>query len=403
MNIVEKIFNLFSHCFKHFHQTKFLVFSGASFMSAFACYWLFLRIKRSGRRIPFASWLFLNADKSDSNALQVGGIPFSLVSLFSLGLLSYLFPYLIYGDQGRILHYAAYSWLGILFYGYMDDRYEIRPIVKLSSQLLLVSIFCLLASNVVMPENSALAFVIMVAFGTVILNGTNLIDGLDSLSFKISAVIYLGYVTLSAYILCLPALLVATSCFCIMLAFYCFNREPSKIHLGEVGVSCLGFSYIVLSTMVYAEFRKANPAPYAFTKALTPVVLVMVEVGVSFFRRMLTGKSPFRGDRLHVHHILTKTHGFTASNASTIIAASYLVFMVLSFYVMDILKSVASFMLLVILTTGWQFLLGRRHWFRGRFQLNILEALLVKEEVKIIPSNSLSEFRIIINEERDKQ
>lgn len=396
MKLATRLYDLFHHCFQQFHQTKFLAFCLLVFCSSFFCYWVLLNLKQSGRRVPFGKFLFVNADKSLTNALQIGGLPFSIISLFSIGLLFYWFPYLINENQGKILHYATYSWIGILFYGYLDDHYEIRPIVKLSFQLFLVSVFCLNTAKVVLPTDSAIAFLIMSFFSLAVLNGTNLIDGIDTLSIKVSAVIYLSFILLSANIMSLPTLFVATSCFFIMASFYFFNREPSRIHLGEVGVSCLGFSYIVLAVLIYEGYSKFNPPIYSLSKALVPVVIVLVEVGLSFVRRILAGKSPFRGDRLHLHHILQSVHQFSASATASILAGAYLLFVSFAFFLMDPFSSIVSFLALLALCLSWSVLIGRKHWFSGEIQLNIFDALLVKEDVRIIPSNSLSEFRIVL-------
>jgi UDP-N-acetylmuramyl pentapeptide phosphotransferase/UDP-N-acetylglucosamine-1-phosphate transferase len=394
MSTFTKLPELFYHCFQQFHQTKFLAYCLAIFMSSLMSYWLLLICNRSRRSFFLGKFVLLSAEKSDSNALQVGGIPFSIISLLSIGMLFFWFPYLINHEQARILHFSFYSWVGIFAYGYLDDRFEIRPIVKLISQLFLVSIFCLNAANVVAPTNSAIIFLIMTFTATAVLNGTNLIDGLDTLSYKVSAVIYLAFILLAANIISLPALFVASSCFFIMSGFYFFNREPSSVHLGEVGVSCIGFSYVVLATLIYQGYSRFNPPIYAFSKALLPLVIILVEVGVSFSRRMLNGKSPFRGDKLHLHHILHGIHKFSASTSSSIIAGSYFCFLMIAFYVMDPFSSITAVTVLIFLSVGWSFLLGHRYWFQGKIEMKFFEAMLVKEEVRIIPSNTLSEFRI---------
>jgi UDP-GlcNAc:undecaprenyl-phosphate GlcNAc-1-phosphate transferase len=344
----------------------------------------------------------VTADKSENDALQVGGLPLWFFSLISLGTVFVRYPYLLSPGHQPILIAAGFSWIGVFLYGSLDDRFEIRPVVKLTAQLFLASVVCLTAATVISPTNSAIIFIIMTFFSAVILNGANLIDGLDTLSFKVSAVIYFGYLLLAANIACLSALFLTAACFFIMCGFYFFNREPSVIHLGEVGVSCLGFSYIILSLLIYDGYSKLNPPLYALTKALLPVVILLVEVGVSFLRRLFAGKSPFQGDKLHVHHILHRRYGFSASTASSLIAGSYLLFLSISCYLMEPLTSLISFIFLTLFWTVWSFAVGASSWFRGQIRINFLEAFLVKEEVKILPASSLRNFRIIVNEQKDK-
>ncbi len=402
MALLFKIPVLFAHCFEQFTQARFIVFCASVFFGSVIFNWMLLHFRRSSRSFSLGRLLVVTADKSENDALQVGGLPLWFVSLLSLGTVFIMYPYLLDPGQRPILIAAGFSWIGVFIYGSLDDRFEIRPVVKLTAQLLLASVVCLTAATVISPTNSAVIFIVMTFFSAAILNGANLIDGLDTLSFKVSAVIYFGYLLLAANIACLPALFLTVTCFFIMCGFYFFNREPSVIHLGEVGVSCLGLSYIILSILIFDGYSKLNPPLYALTKALLPVVILLVEVGVSFLRRLLAGKSPFRGDKLHVHHILHRRYGFSASAASSLIAGSYLIFLSLSCYLMEPYTSLIAFLSLAVCSIAWSFAVGASSWFRGQIRINIVDAFLVKEEVKILPASSLRSFRIVVTEQKEK-
>lgn len=400
MYFADKLILLFSTCFQQFHQTKFVAYCLIIFCSSLTFYYLLLAINKSEMKfvsLKLRKFFFISAHKSESNAIQVGGIPFALLSMLSTFILFSWFPYLIDQDQSKILFYALFSWIGILIYGYIDDYFEIRPIVKLFSQFILASIFCINSATILFPLHSAYAFVVMLLLAVGVLNGTNLMDGLDTLSYKISSVIYFSFIVLSAPVLNLPAFFIAVSCFFIMSGFYFFNREPSKIHLGEVGVSCLGFSYIILSVLTLNSYKNYNPFLLASSKALLPLVFPLVEITISFIRRILNGKSPFKGDKLHVHHILHEVFNFSASHSSSIIAASYFIMITLSLMLMDPFTSIVSFIVLIVLSFSWSLLLGYKHWFKNQVRISIFNSLLVKKDVNIISSNALSDFRIVID------
>ncbi len=376
-----------------------MIFCFGIFILSVFSYQTLLIIKNRGKHylpVIVQKHFFLNALKSNSNALQMGGIPFAFLAIISITGLFVWFPYLLNSDQRHILKLASISWMGILLYGYLDDHYEIRPIVKLSFQLIIVSIFSLGSANTVFPENSALAFVIMSFFGVALLNGANLIDGLDTLSFKVSSVIYLGFIVLAAPIMNLPTLFIASACFFSLLGFYIYNRYPSKIHLGEIGGSCIGFSYFVLATLIFYGYRQFNPPLSALTKALIPCSLPIIELAVSFLRRIIKGKSPFKGDKLHVHHLLHDVFDLSVSLTATIVAGVYLLFMIFSFWLMDVYSSLMAFIILNLLILAWYLLIGYRRWFTGEITINLFEGLLVKKEVRIISSDTLAEFDIVI-------
>jgi hypothetical protein len=46
----------------------------------------------------------------------------------------------------------------------------------------------------------------------------------------------------------------------------------------------------------------------------------LCELGISFLRRIYTKKSPFRGDKLHLHNILKSKYKFSASKTSSCMA-----------------------------------------------------------------------------------
>lgn len=408
MDIFEKLYFFFHHIFNQFHHKKFIAYCASIFLSSVAFYAILILIKRSKNKFiskTLCRFIFINADKSDSNALQIGGLVFSLVSMIAITLLFNWFPYLLNAHQWKILELAYSSWIGILIYGYVDDRFEIRPIVKLTMQMGIIFVFCLRVSNVVYHENSALAFAVMVFFASAVVNGSNLIDGLDTLSYKVSSVIYFCFIILSAPVMNLPALFIAITCFFNMTGFYFFNREPSKIHLGEIGASSLGFSYVILSVLIFDSYENLNPVLNSVTKAIFPCSILIVELGVSFLRRLLNNKSPFKGDKLHLHHILHEIKGFSASNSASILAAVYLLLTMLCLIVMDPFSSIVSFILLILLTCAWYYFLGHKYWFSTEMRLNfnIFQKLLVKKEVRVIPSSALSDFRIIINKEAEEK
>ncbi len=402
MLILNHLTGLIENVFQQFNQKKLLIYCCSIFLASFGSYFCILFLNGSGSRfvpVKFRRFLFINADKSETGALQVGGIVFSLVSMLSITMLFSWFPYLISNHQFKIISCAFQSWVGILIYGYLDDCFEIRPIVKLSLQLGVIFLFCLRVSNVIFPEHSALAFVVLIFLSVAIINGSNLLDGLDTLTFKFSTVIYLSFILIAAPINNITAFFIGLTCICNMTGFYFFNRDPSKIHLGEIGVSSLGLSYVVLSVLIFDSYKGTRPLIEASSLAVIPCVLPIVELGVSFLRRFFNNKSPLRGDKLHNHHILNIKKGLSPSLSSTILAGLYLVGIVLTLIIVNNFNSVVGIFFLTFFTLSYYLIIGGKYWFGQEFKLNlnILQKFLVKKEVKVMPSNAMTDFKIVIN------
>ncbi len=343
--------------------------------------------------------IFLNAEKSEAGALQVGGLVFSLVMMVAIYMIFVFFPELLTNHQAKILEVASHSWIGILIYGYLDDMMELRPIVKLSLQLGAVFIFCLRVSNIIYPEHSALAFVILTVISSVIINGSNLLDGLDTLTYKVSSVIFFIFIVLATLHQNMTVLFLSVVFFMNMSGFYFYNKEPSRVHMGETGVGSLGFSYVVLGTLLFENSRQSEDILVALAQCLIPSVLPIIELGSSFLRRILNNKSPLKGDKLHIHHILHLKSGFSASTSSSIIAATYLLFFAITYLLVGPAFPFSSIFIMVGITLCWYLGVGYRIWFNKSFTFDLIhiQGFLLKKKVRIIPSNILSDFKIIVN------
>lgn len=80
------------------------------------------------------------------------------------------------------------------------------------------------------------------------------------------------------------------------LGFLLFNWYPSKILPGFSASSILGFMIAVLSILSGAKLATA----------LLVLLIPSIDFFYTFFRRILSGRSPFYGDQKHLHHLLSK-------------------------------------------------------------------------------------------------
>lgn len=78
--------------------------------------------------------------------------------------------------------------------------------------------------------------------------------------------------------------------------FLAFNWFPSKIFPGFSGSTIMGFLLATLSILSGAKLATA----------LLVMLIPSVDFFYTFFRRILEGRTPFRGDQKHLHHLLLK-------------------------------------------------------------------------------------------------
>jgi UDP-GlcNAc:undecaprenyl-phosphate GlcNAc-1-phosphate transferase len=211
----------------------------------------------------------------------------------------------------------------ILFFGIIDDIFELRAKWKLLAQLPAVAIA--LSGGIVQTHlpffgfDAAPAWIIypvsaIFLLGTI--NAINLFDGLDGLAGG-CVLLSLGAIALLAFqVEGFGLALMALALMGALLGFLNFNTHPARIFLGDAGSQGLGFSLAVFAIMLAENVHTAlNP-----TIPFMILGLPLLDTCWVFFRRVSEGRSPFAADKQHLHHLLL-SGGFSHSQAVSIIYA----------------------------------------------------------------------------------
>ncbi len=145
-----------------------------------------------------------------------------------------------------------------------------------------------------LPYGFAVAFTMFGVAGFT--NALNLIDGIDGLSSTISIIIllffaFIGFTYEDEFMMALSTLSIAT-----LIGFLLLNWNPAKIFMGDSGSLTLGYIISILAIMS-TEYIHPVAVIYLAAIPILDTLIVMV-------RRMRNGKSPFRPDKTHLHHIL---------------------------------------------------------------------------------------------------
>lgn len=346
--------------------------------------------------------VYVPARKSTSNAVQLGGLPLSMSII--VGLFYFYTHDHFLSTFSELDHYGIKYWFlsaGIVMaYGYLDDKFELRPIVKLSLQILSIALFAVLESRVLFPKWGALAFVVSCFWGLGVLNGSNLLDGLDTLTIKLGTVTLLSYGVIALNFQIAPVIFGVGIGLSALASFYLFNKEPAKIHLGEIGGSFVGLFTLLLSSFIFTHMSQRGYAPLSsLSMALFPLSLPMSELGVSFLRRLYNKRSPFSGDKYHLHHILRNYYGLSPSRASSFFALGYAATMIISFSITHYFGPLIGIFSLVTLMVCSYIRVGYKHW-QGDDHIDLNPAslfdYLLKKDVGVINSMAVDDFEIEI-------
>ncbi len=348
---------------------------------------------------------YISARKSSTDAMQFGGLPLA-IGLIMVWILFGRFGASLFSQDSSfstIFFHAIIPGTLITIYGYFDDKFELRPIIKLLTQFIVVTVYALFTSRTLYPEFSSVSFLIVSFFGLGVINGKNLLDGLDTLTIKLSLVSYMHFVILGLFFHIPTVTAVALISVAPLFAFYFFNREPAKIHLGEIGGTFIGLSLIVLSSLLHRGIIVAHSATMAQATlfALIPLSLPMAELSISFLRRMVNGRSPFSGDKFHVHHILRNYWKWSASKVATVMALVYLCITVISLACSFLIHPLGGYIAKVLLLGGAYFYVGRKYWFGKNkldFSAKSLFHFIRKKDVMILETAIIDEFKISLVE-----
>ena len=255
------------------------------------------------------------------------------------------------------LKYIIAALLILFFIGIKDDILIVDPRKKLVSQILSASIISILGDIRITNFHqlfgigeisylySILLTILVVVF---IINGINLIDGIDGLAsgIGITAALFFGiwfwhshYISYSTMSFALAGSLIA---------FFRFNvfGKDHKIFLGDTGsliigliISVFAIRFLEYDLRIQGSWHIESAPAVVFGVLIIPLFDTMRIILI----RLIQGKSPFSPDRQHVHHRLLelrKSH----LQATMILIGFNVFFIVLSL----LLQSIGTLKLVIL-------------------------------------------------------
>lgn len=210
----------------------------------------------------------------------------------------------------------------IIIVGLLDDRFDIRPVIKLSGQIIAATF---LVSSGLIVERITLPFVGMIDLGPLsvlitilwvvgITNAINLIDGLDGLATGVSTIaltsmLIMAIVDGQVFVTYLAIVVIGAN-----LGFLYHNFYPAKIYMGDTGSNFLGYMIAVISML--GLFK--NIAILGF---VIPILILAVPIFDTLFaiiRRASNKQQIMQADNKHIHYQLIRA-GFSHRQSVIII------------------------------------------------------------------------------------
>lgn len=202
------------------------------------------------------------------------------------------------------------AWL-LVVVGVVDDRFDLPPSVRLLAQAVAAMVAVFAAGTVVQSLGEPLFFPLSLGFLgppftllliMTVVNGFNLIDGIDGLAGGVALVSLAALGLLAASTEMLGAIgLLATA----VAGFLAFNlplrrTRPVRVFMGDAGSTALGF----LIACICIALSQGPGAAFAPVTGLWLVAVPLYELLAAVWRRVRDGESPWAPDDRHLHHAL---------------------------------------------------------------------------------------------------
>jgi UDP-GlcNAc:undecaprenyl-phosphate GlcNAc-1-phosphate transferase len=200
----------------------------------------------------------------------------------------------------------------VTLFGLWDDRYGMRPLVKLGGQALATLILITAGIQVTLFSNPVFNVILTFLWVLGISNALNLLDNMDGLAAGITAVISGFFLVLAVVegLGVVSTLAAAMLGACVGFLYYNFN--PATLFMGDAGSLLVGFILAVLGIKLTFAGRPQD------VTWMIPIILLglpIFDTTLVVISRLRRGKPVYQGGKDHTSHRLVSVFGMTPARA----------------------------------------------------------------------------------------
>ncbi len=152
------------------------------------------------------------------------------------------------------------------------------------------------------------AFTLVSIWMLTITTSFNLIDGIDGLASGLALISSVAF-GVAGYIFDLPlAVIMSSVIFGAVLAFLRYNFPPARIFMGDSGSLFLGLVFGLISLLMLIPGKDLL---FRIAGSILILSVPLLDTALAFSRRIMTGRSLFEADHMHLHHVFLFKFGST--------------------------------------------------------------------------------------------
>jgi UDP-GlcNAc:undecaprenyl-phosphate GlcNAc-1-phosphate transferase len=205
----------------------------------------------------------------------------------------------------------------MVFIGALDDKFDLKVRIRIVGQIIIASLMIYGVGGYISNLGNLFSFgdidlgplgIIFTYFAIiVVINAYNMVDGIDGLIGSLSlntftAIAVLFLISGNTSYLSYPLILATATLPYLIFNLGYFKSYSKKIFMGDAGSMFIGLSVIWLLTIG----TQGESASFRPVTALWICAIPLMDMLAIVMRRYRKGKSPFKPDRDHLHHILQR-------------------------------------------------------------------------------------------------
>jgi UDP-GlcNAc:undecaprenyl-phosphate GlcNAc-1-phosphate transferase len=205
----------------------------------------------------------------------------------------------------------------MVFIGALDDKFDLKVRIRIVGQIIIASLMIYGVGGYISNLGNLFSFgdielgpvgIVFTYFAIiVVINAYNMVDGIDGLIGSLSlntftAIAILFLISGNTSHLSYPLILATATLPYLIFNLGFFKSYSKKIFMGDAGSMFIGLSVIWLLTIG----TQGESAAFRPVTALWICAIPLMDMLAIVMRRYRKGKSPFKPDRDHLHHILQR-------------------------------------------------------------------------------------------------
>jgi UDP-GlcNAc:undecaprenyl-phosphate GlcNAc-1-phosphate transferase len=240
-------------------------------------------------------------------------VQFGIVKISSTNLIAH-------GLERRGLELAAIliGAVAVTFLGWLDDKYELKPLPKFAGQFLIALLVAVACKRITLFVPSvAFSYVITILWLLTVINAFNFMDNMNGLCAGLGAIGAFIFALIAAtngeYLVAITGFLMCGA----LIGFLPWNFPNARAFLGDAGSHLVGYLLAVMAILPHF-YTKQNPHPLAVLSPLLVLAIPLIDLAQVVIWRTLHGKPFWIGDTNHLSHWLTR-QGLSRAHAVLLI------------------------------------------------------------------------------------